>query len=138
MRFTVRGRVLGKARPRVTSRGTFMPKAYRECVESIRGQFTQQLGDVEPLTGPVCVSVEMQRAMPHSRPKALTIEDDVYTPDLENACGTIADALNGLAYHDDRQIVAFHMVRLPRTRLIREDVAKVEIRRLRDGDAVRD
>ena len=75
-----------KARPRVTSRGAFMPKAYRdkqkEMVRQIREQFTES-----PLEGPLRVEIEIR-----GEGRA----------DGDNIIGALFDAANKVLWVDDR------------------------------------
>lgn len=46
---------------------------------------------------------------PHAGPVALTIEAYGTTSDLDNVAKGIQDALNGLVFEDDRQVVDLHI-----------------------------
>ena len=53
----------------------------------------------QPLDGPLQVSIEFVFQV-KSKPQAWRIK----TPDVDNLVKLILDALNGIAYHDDRQV----------------------------------
>jgi len=75
-----------KARPRVTSRGTFMPKAYQDKRKEMLRQIKEQYKG-EPLEGP------------------LRLELDVYgegRADADNIVGALLDCANGYLWTDDR------------------------------------
>lgn len=92
----------GKARPRVTMNGTFMPREYEAKKKRVRLEF----GPVPD--GLVHLSVTAVRAMPKSWSKAKRAEM-VGTfaqpaPDTDNILGGIMDALFG---QDDRVVSVF-------------------------------
>lgn len=82
-------RVLGKERPRGRSRRARTPSKTKSCEAAIRAY---ALADgVRPCDGRVSVRIEC-RYRGH------------VIPDLDNAVKTVLDALNGIAYADDRQV----------------------------------
>lgn len=117
-RFSVYGKVVGSARPRVTRYGTYIPKAARDYRSLIRRAFTDQCGGRSaPIqTGPVEVRITVRRALPKSTPKRVESEPDTKKPDADNIAKNVLDALNGVAWKDDSQIVSLAVVKLPRTR----------------------
>lgn len=60
-----------------------------------------------PGTGPVCVRLEFIRPRPVSTPKSRT-PPAVKKPDLDKLDRAILDALTGIAYADDSQVVDLH------------------------------
>ena len=88
-RFTVPGRPVPKARPRVMGTVTFTPHRTRDHERLIWAHAVK--AHVKPMPGPVelhCVfHVADMRA------------------DVDNLAKTVLDALNGTAYADDRQVV---------------------------------
>lgn len=106
-RFKVYGKVRGQSRPRFTTRGKFtmvykdkrdvayeqeIAKAYREAGGTLH-------------TGAVEIHITAYRALPQSRPLKVTHEPDTFSPDVDNLCKIFLDALNGVAYKDDAQVV---------------------------------
>lgn len=64
----------------------------------------------EPLQGPVGLSLQVFRPQPNSYPKKPTRGNpwpwaDVKKPDADNFAKIIQDALNGIAFRDDAQII---------------------------------
>lgn len=53
-------------------------------------------------------------------------EQDIYKPDIDNIAKLILDALNGIAYEDDAQVVILQCAKKPRTRAI-EDTTQVTV-----------
>lgn len=114
MQFEVIGKVTGKARPKVTRHGVYTPKKTVEAEAKIRQAYREAGGTI--IDGPVAVSVETFRALPKSRPKKLVSEPDTYKPDGDNVTKLVLDALNGVAYADDSQVVMLSCIKWPRTR----------------------
>lgn len=78
--------LFSKARPRVTSRGTFMPKDYRDKRKEMLRQIKEQYQG-EPLEGPI------------------RLELDVYgegRADADNIIGAFMDTANKVLWVDDR------------------------------------
>lgn len=112
--FTVTGRVVGSARPRVTRYGTYIPRETRRYRERIRGEFIEQGGQL--ISGPVSVSITVCRALPKSRPKRMESEPDTFKPDVDNVAKNVLDALNGIAFEDDSLVVELRVRKMPRRR----------------------
>lgn len=116
-RFRVDGKVVGKARPRVTLRGGFAraytPKKTKEAEERIRAAFLEAGGMKHK--GAVVVYIEVYRTLPKSTPKKIVSADDIVKPDVDNIAKVVLDALDGLAYDDDSQVVGLNVRKHPRT-----------------------
>lgn len=112
--FEVVGRVVGSARPRVTKFGTYIPKKTRAYRERIRGEFIEAGGMRRG--GPLSVRVDVFRELPKSRPKVMSSEPDTFKPDVDNIAKNVLDALNGMAWDDDSQVVDLRVVKHPRER----------------------
>ena len=65
---------------------------------------------------PVILNVDAYRPLPESRPKSVSSEPDTYKPDGDNEGKLVMDALNGLVWADDAQVVDLHVVKHPRVR----------------------
>ena len=103
-----------QGRPRFVRRGKFVttydpPKsvAYKKLVKL---QASAQYKD-SPLTGALCADVLVYRSMPKGGSKVLkqrrlSGEDRPITkPDVDNYYKAVTDALTGIVYEDDNQIV---------------------------------
>jgi len=90
-----------KERPRKGRYGNFYtPETTRRYEERIRWAFIEKYGGVhEPWAGPVSMIVKVYMKKPTAR------------PDGSNIIKLIEDALNGLAYRDDAQIVDSRMIK---------------------------
>ena len=92
--FTIPGPAVPKGRPRVTRTGhAYTPqrtKAYAEKVQWVAKAFAPKT----PLSGPVSVRiVEYRKGTPEAR------------PDIDNVLKNLLDAMNGLIWQDDSQVV---------------------------------
>jgi Holliday junction resolvase RusA-like endonuclease len=109
--FTVPGRPQGKARPRFTRAGhAYTPKATHDYEKAIREAFIAT-GE-EMLDCPVHVLISAIFAPPKSISKkkreAMLAGEILPTirPDTDNVAKAVLDALNGYAYHDDKQVTS--------------------------------
>lgn len=109
--FTVPGEPVGKARPRVTRRGiTYTPSKTRDYERLVELCYRSKVHRALPLKGPVALSVEAVFAVPRSLSKAERArresgeEAPQKKPDADNILKACSDALNGIAYEDDKQI----------------------------------
>lgn len=109
---TIHARALAKERPRTGKNGhVYTPKRTQEYEKIVRHTAISQLdeGHVVP-TGPVKLVVEIFDEVPMSwgpKKRASALMGDVYPQrgDLDNRVKAIQDALNGVYYVDDKQIV---------------------------------
>jgi Holliday junction resolvase RusA-like endonuclease len=105
VRFEVAGQPVPKARPRVVTKGkrrfAYTPKKVRDweglVTEEARRHFER------PFDWPVVVSMIFYIERPRSRRLDFWVST---TPDLDNLEKSVLDALNGVAYTDDRLVVA--------------------------------
>lgn len=112
MKFTIPGAPVGKGRPRVTKWGTHTPEKtvlyenlVKLCYQDQCGKYTEK---------PLYAVLKIYYGIPKSTPKK-HIEPMLNgkirpckKPDIDNVCKIIFDALNGIAYKDDTQIVQLH------------------------------
>ena len=113
------GRPVPKARPRVVTQDgrsrTYTPEATRAAEELIRGAWLESHGR-DPLAGPVGVKLTFSYGVkPHTRIQVFPLSDSPYEgvdsieweagwADVENLAKLVLDALEGVAYHNDRQV----------------------------------
>ena len=116
--FDVFGKVRGKGRPRFTRGGRpYTPKATRDYERAIREAFENANGrPPEPFSGPIAVCIMTYRQLPNSAPKSVISEQDTHKPDIDNVAKIVLDALNGVAWKDDAQVVSLTVSKLNRTR----------------------
>lgn len=95
-----------KQRPRLgRRRKAYTPAATLEFEAEVRRQWIEQMGDT-PLDGPVGMAVEL--GSNHISIEIWQLEEShrpkYVTGDIDNYQKSIQDALNGVAYHDDKQV----------------------------------
>ena len=79
----------------------YTPRKTREYENLIKRCFYEQQGEKgEKLNGPI----ELKMRAYFRKPKTKAVSDMLSRPDIDNIIKTI-DALNGIAFDDDRQIV---------------------------------
>lgn len=76
-----------------------------------------------PAGVPVGVVITTYRALPKSRPKRVEFEEDTYKPDADNIAKLVLDALNGIAFADDSQVVLLFVAKRPRERRLGEEMS---------------
>jgi len=115
--FRVNGIPQGKARPRFTKGGrAYTPaktRRYEEAVREAAQLAAQAQGFIKHDKGtPLKASVTAWFPVPASWPKkkrAAALSDALYPavkPDADNIAKAVLDALNGIAFHDDKQVVS--------------------------------
>ena len=128
--FTVPGRPVPMARPRVTSRGTYTPKRCRNYKTAVALAAKTAMKGKKPLTGAVMVDLKIAFAVPKSWSKAkqkaaLGLESRPISRnsgDADNHAKAIMDACTGIVWEDDSQVVNLHV-----TKWYKEDCAIVTI-----------
>ena len=115
VKFTVEGVPVGKGRPKFARRGNFVQaytptktKAYEQQVaDAARTAMGAKLRTMEP----VQVNLDMFLPIPASWSKTkreLAQKGVVYPttkPDIDNVAKAVFDAMNGIVFQDDKQIV---------------------------------
>lgn len=105
------GELRGKQRPRVTRQGHAYTPAATTNAEAWVKQCAIQAGVQGPMAGAVRLRMEVWKAIPPSWPKrrraaALAgTERPTNKPDIDNMVKLVGDALNGIVWRDDSQIV---------------------------------
>lgn len=112
--FTVKG-VQGKARPRASyihgHAVMYTPKKTKDYEKQIAKAYLDEGGTMFDKDCPVKVSVLIFHGVPKSASKKKRLEmlDQMSRPmkksDIDNCLKIVADGLQGVAYHDDVQIV---------------------------------
>lgn len=119
VRLVIPGAPVGKARPRVTSHGTFTPAKTRRAEQDVRSIWREAGGHCLP-DGPVVahIHIYVDRPASHYTSKGelnatgRRTPFPVRKPDIDNQIKLFGDSLNGLAYRDDSQIVEIHARRV--------------------------
>jgi Holliday junction resolvase RusA-like endonuclease len=104
--FIVPGEPVGKARPRVTKWGAYTPEKTVLYENLIKTCYNGKVYE-----GAVGINVRAFYSIPKSASKKARLEMESFErfptkkPDCDNVLKIIGDALNGVAYKDDSQIV---------------------------------
>lgn len=114
--FTYVGKVRGQGRPRFRRNGTaYETKEDADFKRALANAYRDQCG-LWFGEGPLYVAVTVMRHLPKSTPKRIRSEPDTMKPDADNIAKAVLDALNGVAYADDRQVVILESRKFPRVR----------------------
>jgi Holliday junction resolvase RusA-like endonuclease len=113
-RLIVYGEPVGQGRPRFARHGRFIQtydpaksKSYKEYVKLCASQNKPET----PLEGPVSIHLDIYRPIPKSTSKKDRAQiaagnlRPAKKPDIDNVYKAVTDALSGIWYHDDLQIV---------------------------------
>ena len=111
MEFIVEGDPVGKQRPRFNgrTRTTYTPRKTKHYETLIRKAYEDTGGSM--LDGYISLSLDVYFAIPKSytKGKRLACEHNINRPakkpDIDNVLKAVMDALNGVAYEDDKQVV---------------------------------
>lgn len=92
VKLTVPGDPQSKGRPRVYQGHGITPAKTREAENRVYTEWRRQYPDLQPYPGPVAITLTFWSATRRGR-------------DWDNLAKLFTDALNGIAYQDDRQII---------------------------------
>ena len=113
--------VAGKARPRYARGRMYTPSSTTNAEHAIAREWRRVAGNAHAPKGrPVRVDITTERPLPKSRPKRVTWEHDTFKPDCDNVAKLVLDGLNGVAWHDDAQVVSLHVRKSIRKRDVGE------------------
>lgn len=115
--FSVEGDPVGKQRPRFTKTGrTYTPKKTSDYESKISSVALSAMCPQLPLETPVAVYIYINHAIPASYSKkrkedCLNRLERPKKPDLDNVAKAYLDAMNGIVYKDDVQVVSLHVTK---------------------------
>lgn len=134
IQLVIPGEPMGKARPRMTRTGfVYTPKKTVNYEILIKELFIIKYPDFQPLEGPVRMSLSAWLKIPKTSKKKVEAMESgeirpTKKPDMSNILKSVEDALNNLAYHDDKQIVELEIEKRystrPRIELVIEDITE--------------
>lgn len=106
-----------KQRPRFTKNGrAYTPAKTLKFERQIQAAWQIKYGDCyAEFEGPVEIIIETSRPLCKSHPKRWLGKQDLTKPDVDNIGKVVCDALNGLAYKDDKQITELIVRKKPLT-----------------------
>ena len=113
--FRVEGQPRGKGRPRFTKNGyAYTPETTRIYEEEIRLRYKEKFGD-DMLSGNIAVEVFINKEpasyLGKKRYNELLGTYCNIKPDTDNVVKVVLDALNGVAYADDKNVVEIYAVK---------------------------
>lgn len=119
--FRVFGEVRGQGRPRVdyNRRRLYKDKKDVKAERKIKEEYINS-GGQHFGKKPLMMVVVSHRVLPKTRPKKIQSEPDIYKPDSSNILKCVEDALNKIAYDDDKQIVLSAALKANRERIGRD------------------
>ena len=110
--FTVPGEPVAKGRPRITRHGTYTPEKTMNFETLVKYEYINQCGKHRFAdNAQLALDVVAYRSIPKSTSKKKRVMMEYGTllpitkPDWDNIGKSVSDALNGIAYHDDSQVV---------------------------------
>lgn len=138
LKFTVSGEPVGKGRPKFSTFNghaqAFTPKKTVSYENLVKLSFRQAYPDAKPVEKdvPLMVLIRAHFKIPASASKKRRAAMEEYRilptkkPDCDNIIKAVLDALNGIAYYDDSQIVTVTVDKLysdtPRVEVLIEEV----------------
>lgn len=116
MNFIVEGQFVGKQRPRFSNGHVYTPQKTKDYEKLVQQEYIRNYGE-RKIKEPIFVGIIAYFEPPKSWSKKKKqqayggILSPVVKPDIDNIAKTILDALNGLAYEDDKQVVRCEIVK---------------------------
>lgn len=112
MIFTILGKPVPKQRPRFSKGHAYTPKKTMDYERYVQDCFRSSMG--LKMAGMIEITIDVYMKIPKSAKKE---REDMLIgrirptkrPDIDNVYKVVTDALNGLAYDDDSQIVDGHI-----------------------------
>jgi|TARA_R110000868_G_scaffold22189_1_gene91115 Holliday junction resolvase RusA-like endonuclease len=120
--FKVDADPVGKQRARYAKRGNFVqtytPDKTRNYETLIKAAAIEAMGASEPLETPINLYLYIRAPIPKSLSKKRLeaclngLEKPIKKPDASNVLKSVEDAMNGVVYKDDSQIVNIHVTKV--------------------------
>ena len=113
---------VGKQRARYARRGNFVqtytPDKTRNYETLIKAAAIEAMGASEPLETPINLYLYIRAPIPKSLSKKRLeaclngLEKPIKKPDASNVLKSVEDAMNGVVYKDDSQIINIHVTKV--------------------------
>ena len=111
----VKNKLTGKGRPRFYKGHAVTPENTRVYESVVKEAYIKQCGIL--YNKPVSIDIIAYKKIPKSYTKKRKnnikngLEQPVCKPDIDNICKIILDALNGIAYKDDTQVIKMQIIK---------------------------
>lgn len=108
---TIDGVPVAKGRPRFSRYGAYTPKKTQEYEEYVKMCWLAKYGSIQPSEQSLEMNIVFYLPIPKSVNKKQRAEmldgriKHTKKPDIDNLIKSVLDALNGIAYSDDSQII---------------------------------
>ena len=114
--YSVEGDPVGKQRPRFSRGRTYTPKKTVDYENLIASKALSAMTPALPVETPVAVYIWINHAIPASYSKkrkeaCLNRLEHPKKPDLDNTAKVFLDAMNGIVYKDDVQVVTLRVMK---------------------------
>lgn len=119
--FVVPGAPIGKGRPKFARKGAFVraytPEKTASYENLVKVAAAEAMAGAQPLERPVFLALTLNIPIPASwskKRRQLAVAGLIgatVKPDLDNVCKAVTDAMNGIVYVDDKQIVSATIVK---------------------------
>lgn len=133
MKIIIQGKVQAKQRVRLGRYSRYTPEQTRNYENWVKLSFINQYPNFKPLENELVVSIKAYFEIPKSvskKKREQMLKGSIrptIKPDLDNIAKSILDALNKLAYVDDKQIVFLEVEKFydesPRVELMVEEIS---------------
>lgn len=117
--FFIAGEVQAKQRPKFNGRFAYTPKETVEYENLVKLQYQLQCGnyryaDDVPLVVAIFAHLEPPQSASNIKKTRMLNQEEypLKKPDVDNVAKIILDALNGIAYRDDKQVVTLIVKKL--------------------------
>lgn len=113
--FTIYGQPVAKGRPRLGKWGTYTPEKTVNYENLVKLSYIEQYKGFELMEGYLKIEMYFFMQIPKStsnKKRELMLQRKILPdkkPDYDNMAKAITDALNGVAYIDDNQVVEAHI-----------------------------
>lgn len=101
-----------KQRPRLGKNGAYTPRKTVMWERTIQQEAVRWCSEWATFPGTVHMRVCIKKPLPASCPKRWYGKDNTVKPDVDNVAKLVMDALNGVAYMDDKQVTELQVRRL--------------------------
>ena len=136
MKIIIQGKVQAKQRPRFNGKITYTPEQTKNYENWVKLSFINQYPNFKPLENELALSIKAYFEIPKSvskKKREQMLNGNIrptIKPDLDNIAKSILDALNKLAYLDDKQIVLLKVEKFydvnPRVELMVEEISSYD------------